>query len=232
MKTNASFLSSIVGLVLLGAPALKADLIKVDFTAFPGADNILGTADDTAALARFTNEYAFLSGGVGFTVDSLCCGSSGLDLGAIEIIDSLNSLVEARPDIGSTDFSLGDLAINMVSSTDGITHSSVRSIDVRFDPGATGSISFFNSRNDLRFRTSVPAGGSNNVLYSDADGIARIVFSGAGAINLFEFDASAAITSLPPDPVVPEPASFGLFGLGLIPIAVTRRKVTKRKGKQ
>ena len=224
----------LMGAWLMAAPVAMAGPIRVDFTVFPGADRILGTSDDvpvtlTGGQTRFTNAFATLNGGVGFLVDSLCCTPPlGTGLGAITNRGGENLLVEARPDVDATAFSFGNLQFRMVASTDGVTPTHVTSIDIRLSPGSSGTIDFFNPRDDLRFRAVVPHDGSTNVLYSDADGLSRIVFTGTGGVDLFEFDATAPLTEPPPfvPPAnVPEPGTFGLLLVGLIlPLMDLRRR--------
>ena len=95
MKTQYFAVRSAITLALLAVPSVFGGTVIVDFTAFPGADNTLGTGDDVAlgltssssggVQTRFTNEFAFLSGGVGFVVDSLCCTApQGIGVATIE----------------------------------------------------------------------------------------------------------------------------------------------------
>jgi hypothetical protein len=235
--------SSILGMAFLAAPSLTAGPIRVDFTAFPGVDNIFGTSDDVpvhltasssgGVQARFTNEFAFINGGVGFLVDSLCCTSpTGFGLGAITSLNGVDVLAQARPDVDSTAYRFGSLEFRLVSSTNGVTPTHVTSIDIRLSPGSSGTIDFFNPRDDLRFRATVPHDGSTNILYSDADGLTRVVFTGTGSVNLFEFDATAPLTEPPPLAAsTPEPGSLGSTLLGTLMLLVSVppiRKVTER----
>jgi hypothetical protein len=90
---------------------------------------------------------------------------------------------------------------------------------MRFIAGSSGTVDFFNGRGDLRARFSLPQNGSENILYSDADGLARVVFQGTGAANLFEFDAAAALTA---PPSAPEPGGFLALLTGTLVIAAVR----------
>ena len=224
----------LMSVLLVAAPAAMAGPVRVDFTVFPGADQTLGTSDDlpvalSGGQTRFTNAFAFLDGGVGFLVDSLCCAPpQGAGLGAITNRGGENVLVQARPDLDVFAFTFGSLQFRMVGSADGNTPAHVTSIDIRLSPGSSGTIDFFNPRNDLRFRAVVPHEGSTNVLYSDADGLAQIVFTGTGGVDLFEFDATAPLTEPPPfvpAVVMPEPGTLGLLILGLLlPLMDLRRR--------
>ncbi len=232
MKTQYFAVRSAITLALLAVPSVFGGTVIVDFTAFPGADNILGTGDDVAlnltssasggVQTRFTNEFAFLSGGVGFVVDSLCCTApQGIGVATIANGGAGNLLAQARPDIDSTAYSFGSLNIRFVSSADGTTPVNVYSVDVRFGAGASGTVDFFHGTTEDRYSVSLPTSGSLNLSYSDVDLLGEIRFTGTGGINLLEFDSTTAVS---PPAATPEPGAFLLAAGGFFLLSGLLRK--------
>ena len=217
---------------LLSLAAASALATPITFSVFPGADNTLGTGDDVAVNAGsgngtgvfFTNQFAHLSGGVGFLVDSPVDGdplSGYINMGAIVSLSGNNVLVTARPDAGARQFGFGDVRYRFVQSSDGSTSTGVSSVDFDFvtgvDTGAVDTAKFYDLNNNLLGTLSYIDGtGNNHISYANAAGIARV------DVNT-SFSAATDNVSWGTE-VVPEPSTLALLLSGITLIGWRQRR--------
>lgn len=161
----------------------------ITFNSFPGPDNQLGTGDDIAIgpgspAVFFTDQFARLSGGVGFVVDSAVGGNPSLgyvpSLGAVFRLGGNNLSVTARPDAGPGQFGFGALRYRFVASDDGTTPVTVPQFQFDFihgiAPGAHNIAGFYDSGGSLLNAILFIDDFANNprISYANPVGIARV----------------------------------------------------------
>jgi hypothetical protein len=217
--------------VLIGLPGAATAATTITFSTFPGVDNILGTLDDIvvnapwppSAAVHFTNQYAFLSGGVGVVVDSKPNAQPvNSMLGAIVKNGPANNiLVQARPDASPTAFSYGALDFRFVSSLDGLTPSLASIVELDFvtgiSAGALNTARFYDESGSLLHTATYTDGtGSNHVSYSHPGGIGRVSITTSFSVATDNF----TFTPMP----VPEPSRALLLALGLGPALLRRQR--------
>jgi MYXO-CTERM domain-containing protein len=204
--------------ILMLAAALHASTIN--FNAFPGPDNTLGTADDvpvnatSSAAVQFTTQFSQLAGGTGVLFDSL--NPVNLGVGAITKIGSTYILVDARPDVSSTAYSFADVGMRFVSSADGSTPVTVGEVTLTLFSGGFGNqnVTFYDLAGNALITDTVSPG--STVSYSNPSGIAKVTAHTTGSIGVTSLEFTPAS--------VPEPAGELLAGLGLVGIGLVRRR--------
>lgn len=224
-KQIFTFAYALFGLGMTAAVPATAATVTTNFADFPGPSEILGAPDEIPVTftfssssngnqARFTNQFAELAGGLGFIVDSLCCGSLGDELGSIYESGSGDWLVQARPDVDGTAFSFGSVAIDFVSSSNGTTPTTVASVDITV-PSGDGTLDFYDITDNLLGSSTVSGGG--DFPFASATGIASVVFnvSDSSAISGLSFTTAST----------PEPAGLWLCLPALLVGLKWRRRV-------
>ena len=230
-KQTRFYLFRMILTLCLYIPSVYTHAVTIDFSAFPGADNMLGTADDIPVSESslkgvfFTNEYAHLMGGIGFVVDSAVGGNSSSgyysNLGAIVNAGRppySNVLVAAAPELGPGEIYFGALRYRFVDSVDGTTPVAVPSIGFDFVPGVapgfTDTARFYDlAGNLLTTITYVDGVGNNHVSYSNPAGFSRV-----------EIDTNFSVTTDNVTFSIPEPSSLALIGSGIVSLIRSRRR--------